>query len=116
LRDALDRCSENDLPEPLKSCAVYYFGSLEKAVAETKRKGVGVSTKTRIKTILSRMHRVKQSLSYVQARRNDPALVRAAEKQFGSGGKALHAAGVDPNQYYVHHKWRVGKLTRQGNH
>ena len=57
------------------------------------------------------MHGAKQSLVYGQARRNDPALVRAAEKQFGSWGKALHAAGIDPSLYYVHHKWRGAKLS-----
>ncbi len=35
--------------------------------------------------------------------RNDPALVRAAEKHFGCWGKALHHAGIDPNLYYVHY-------------
>jgi hypothetical protein len=115
LRDALDRCSENHLPESLKSCAVYYFGSLGKAVAATKGKGVGVSTKTKIRTVLRRMHTAKQRLGYVQARRNDPALVRAAEKHFGSWGKALHASGIDPNlYYYVHHKWRGAKLSTTG--
>jgi hypothetical protein len=106
LRDTLDSGSKNDVPGPLKSCAVYYFGSLEKALAATNRKGVSVSTKTKtkIKTVLCRMHTAKQSLIYGQARRNDPALVRAAEKQFGSWGKALYAAGIDPNLYYVRHK------------
>jgi hypothetical protein len=25
---------------------------------------------------------------------------------FGDWDKALHAAGIDPNLYFVHHKWR----------
>ena len=33
------------------------------------------------------------------------ALVSAAEAHFGSWGKALYAAGIDPNLYFVHHKW-----------
>jgi hypothetical protein len=40
LRDALDRRSANVLPQALKSCAVYYFGSLQKAVGATKGKQV----------------------------------------------------------------------------
>jgi hypothetical protein len=35
-----------------------------------------------------------------------PALVSAAEAHFGSWGKALYAAGIDPNLYFVHHTWR----------
>ncbi len=77
---------------------------------------MSVSTKTKIKTVLCRMHTAKQSLVYGQARRNDPALVRAAEKHFGSWGKALHASGIDPNLYYVHHKRHGAKRskTRKG--
>jgi hypothetical protein len=95
LRDALDSGSKNDVPGPLKSCAVYYFGSLEKALAATIGKAVGVSAKTKIKTVLCRMHTARQSLVYGQTRWSNRALVRAAEKHFGSWGKALHAAGVD---------------------
>ena len=51
------------------------------------------------------MHRRKQPLVYAEARRDHLPLVRAAEKQFGSWGKALYAAGIDPNLYYVRHKW-----------
>jgi hypothetical protein len=32
--------------------------------------------------------------------------VSAAEAYFGSWGKALFAAGIDPNSYFVHHKRR----------
>jgi hypothetical protein len=48
----------------------------------------------------------KQSLAYTKIRRDNLPLVRAAEKQFGSWGKALYAIGIDPSIYYVRHKWR----------
>jgi hypothetical protein len=41
-----------------------------------------------------------------EAQRTCPALVSAAEVYFGSWGKALHAAGIDPNLYFVHHTVR----------
>jgi hypothetical protein len=56
--------------------------------------------------VLSRMHRSNESLAYGRMRREIPALVSAAEAHFGSWGKALYAAGIDPNLYFVHHKWR----------
>jgi hypothetical protein len=52
------------------------------------------------------MHRTKVGLAYAKVRREFPALVSAAEAYFGSWGEALYAAGVDPNLYFVHHKWR----------
>lgn len=39
--------------------------------------------------------------------------VRAAQKHFGSWGKALYAAGIDPNLYYVRHKWREPRVTHK---
>jgi hypothetical protein len=48
---------------------------------------------------------VKQVLHYLQSRRNRP-LVSAAEAYCGSWGKALYTAGIDPNLYFVHHRWR----------
>jgi hypothetical protein len=47
------------------------------------------------------MHRRKQPLVYTEARLNHLPLVRAVEKQFGSWGKALYAAGIHPNLSYV---------------
>jgi hypothetical protein len=47
-----------------------------------------------------------ESLAYGRVLRDVPALVSAAEAHFGSWGKALYAAGIDPNLYFVHHKWR----------
>jgi hypothetical protein len=51
------------------------------------------------------MHRSKKRLAYAEARRTAPALVSAAEAYFGSWGKALYGAGIDPNLYFVHHSW-----------
>jgi hypothetical protein len=38
--------------------------------------------------------------------RETPALVSAAEAHFGSWGKALYAATINLNLYFVHHTWR----------
>jgi hypothetical protein len=56
------------------------------------------------------MHRSKESLTYGKARREIPALVSAAEAHFGSWGKALYAAGIDPNLYFVRRKWRKPRV------
>lgn len=114
LDNPLQGRSTTNIPAPLKSSAVYYFGSLRKAIIAAKRERLA-SPKIRITTALSRMHRRKQPLGYAEARRDHLPLVRAAEKQFGSWGKALYAAGINPNLYYVRHKWREPKPTA-GNH
>jgi hypothetical protein len=72
-----------------------------------------MSPKGRIITALSRIHRGKQSLAYTKVRRDNLPLVRAAEKQFGSWGKALYAAGIDPDLYYVHRQWREPTITHK---
>ena len=52
------------------------------------------------------MHRSKENLAYARARGDVTALVSAAEAHFGSWGKALYAAGIDPNLYFVRRRWR----------
>jgi hypothetical protein len=52
------------------------------------------------------MHRSKEKLNYATVRREFPAVMSATEAYFGNWGKALYAAGIDPNWYFVHHKWR----------
>jgi len=96
------------MPQALKLEAAHYFGSLEKAIATLRKqeKRLPGWNRRKIMTALSRMHRSKVSLAYARARRNVPALVSAAEAHFGSWGKALYAAGIDPNLYFVNHKWR----------
>jgi hypothetical protein len=85
---------------------------LQKAILAAKKEQA-TSPKTRITTALSRMHSCKQPLVYREARLNHLPLVRAAEKQFGSWGKALYAAGIDPDLYFVRHRWRGVKPTRK---
>jgi hypothetical protein len=96
LSDALDRYTLENVPQALKLEAEHYFGSLEKAIATLKKQRQRLPgwNRQKIVTTLSRMHRSKESLAYGKARR------------FGSWGKALYAAGIDPNLYFVHHKWR----------
>ena len=78
------------------------------ALAESKndRRVVNGWSKPKILAVLSRMHRRREGLGYGDARRNVPALVSAAQAYFGSWGRALHQAGIDPNLYFVRHKWR----------
>jgi hypothetical protein len=108
LSDALEQHTVKNMPQALKLEGAYYFGNLEKALAalrKQKRRLPGWN-RHKIRTTLSRMRRSKESLAYGRARREVPALVSAAEAHFGSWGKALYAAGIDPNLYWVHHKWR----------
>jgi hypothetical protein len=62
----------------------------------------------------TQMHRSKTDLSYSAAWRDFPALVSVAEVYFGSWGKPLRAAGIDPNLYFVRRKWRKGASTAIG--
>jgi len=52
------------------------------------------------------MHRSKKIPGYGKIRRELPALLSAAEAYFGSWGKALYAAGIDPRLYFVRRKRR----------
>jgi hypothetical protein len=115
LSDALERHTVKNVPQALKLEAAHYFGSLEEAIAVLKRQGKQLPgwNRRKIITALSRMHRSKESLAYARPRREIPALVSAAEAQFGSWGKALYAAGIDPNLYFVHHKWRKPRAATQ---
>jgi hypothetical protein len=107
LSDALERHTVKNVPQALKLEAAHYFGSLEKAIATLKKQGKRLPgwNRRKIMTILSRMHRSKDSLAYAKARRDVPALVSAAEAHFGSWCQALYAVGIDPNLYFVHRKW-----------
>lgn len=93
------------------SCMRWNFGSLRKAIIAAKDDPKGWSKK-RITSILSRMHRSKTLRPYTQARRSHMALVSAAEAYFGSWGKALYAAGIDPKLYFVHQRWRKPSVKR----
>jgi hypothetical protein len=113
LSDALERHTVKNVPQALKLEASHYFGSLEKAIATLKKQGKSLPgwNRRKIMTALSQMHRSKESLAYATARRDVPALVSAAEAHFGSWGNALYAAGMDPNLYFVHHKWRKRRVS-----
>ena len=86
----------------------YYFGSVENARTELKtdKRLLNGWSKRKIILLLQQRHRLKQSLAYGVMRREFLAWVSAGEAYFGSWGRALHAAGIDPNLYFVHHKWR----------
>jgi hypothetical protein len=56
-----------------------------------------------------------ESLAYGTIRREKQALLSAAEAYFGSWGKALYAAGIDPNLYFVRRKWRKRKTSDKRN-
>jgi len=109
LRDAVETRSE--VSPTLRSKIEYYFGSLRAAqiALKTDRRLLNGWSKPKIITVLAHMHRSKEKLNYATGRREFPALVSAAEAYFGSWGKALYAAGIDPNLYFVHHKWRKSR-------
>jgi hypothetical protein len=107
LRDALENGSKDNIPEVLRLQAAHYFGSLEKALTaiKTDQRLLRGWSKHKIISVLSRMHRSKKIPAYGKIRRELPALLSATEAYFGSWGKALYAAGIDPNLYFVRHKW-----------
>jgi hypothetical protein len=101
LRDVIENSSTNEIPEGLKLQADYYFGSFPKAIAALKKdkRLAHAWSKSKVIQAFSRLPRSK--LPYSIARRRVPKLVNAAERYFGSWGKALHAAGIDPNPCFV---------------
>ena len=107
LRDALKQHSRNDLPEKLKMHAAYYFGSLRKAKAalKTDRRILAGWSRAKVIAEIVQMHRSGKPLGYAAARRDDPALVSAAEAYLGSWANALHVAGID-SSLYLRRKWR----------
>jgi len=114
LRDAVEH--RNDISQALRSEIAYYFGSLRdaKIALKTDRRLLNGWSKPKIITVLAHMHRSKEKLNYATGRRDFPALVSAAEAYYGSWGKALYAAGIDPNLYFVHHTWRKRDVSERG--
>ena len=106
LRDAIEAGSE--VSATLRSEIEYYFGSLQmaKLAMRTDARLLSGWSKQRIIAMIAQRHRLNERLDYGTGRREFPALVSAAEAYFGSWGKALNAAGIDPNLYFVHHKWQ----------
>jgi hypothetical protein len=109
LRDILEKSSKKDIPQALSLAATQYFGSLQKALVALKKdqRLLHGWSKEKIITVLSRMHCSKESLAHGRIRRENQALLSAAEAYFGSWGKALFAAGIGPNLYFVRHTWRA---------
>jgi hypothetical protein len=106
LRDTMD--SGAKISAKLCSEIEYYFGSMQNATIALKidKRLLNGWSKVKIIAVIQQRHQLKQSLTYAIVRREFPALVSAAEAYFGSWGKALYAAGIDPNLYFVHHTWR----------
>ena len=101
------------IPKASRAAAELYFGSVRKALAalkSDKRMTEGWIT-AKIVAELRRLHRRKRPLAYRRVRLNCPALVSAAEAYFGSWGRGLVAAGIDPTVHYAHRNWR--KATRE---
>jgi hypothetical protein len=107
LRDTLENGSKDDIPQTLRLQATHYFGRLRNTFLAMKRDQTLLRgwSKKKIISVLSRMHRSKKMPAYGKIRRELPALLSAAEAYFGSWGRALYAAGIDPNLYFVRHKW-----------
>src|SRR5438128_2909810 len=114
LRDAVE--SGSDISRALRLEIAYYFGSLRNAkiALKTDAKLLSGWSMSKIITVLGQMHRSKEKLNYATGRREFPALVSAAEAYFGSWGRALHAADIDPNLYFVHHTWRKRDVSERG--
>lgn len=112
LGDALEERSKNEVPQALKDEAAHYFGSLENAIVALRKEANRRPgwTRRKIIAVLSQMHRSKKNLAHALVRRDQPALLSAARYYFGSWGKALFAAGIDPNLYFVSHTWRKTRV------
>src|SRR5215467_7824719 len=111
LRECLEMNPKRKISQAVKRQTTYYFGSLGKAIVALKsyqRFWRGLS-KPKINKIVPQMHRCRENLAYANMRHKFPALLSAAEAYFGNWGKALYAAGIDPNEYFVHHTRRKRK-------
>jgi hypothetical protein len=96
--------SENEVPNPLKSCAVITSVAYEQPVIATKDERVGVSTTINIKIVLCRMHNANRALLIS---RHDATICRWYVLPGSiSEARALYAADIHPKLYYVHHMWR----------
>jgi len=113
LREAIE--SRSEISQALRSEIVYYFGSVRnaKVALKTDVRILSGWSKRKIIAVIAQRHRLSEKLDYITGRRDFPALVSAAEAYFGSWGKALNAAGIDPNMYFVHHKWRKPKAVEK---
>lgn len=99
----------------LRTELVLTFGSFDRALAELSRKEKSLPGWNKHKVIaeLAGMHRARKNLAYAAVRKANVALVSAAERLFGGWGKALAAAGIDPNRYFVHFSWPIQRQQRR---
>jgi len=79
----------------------YYFGSVEYARLELKtdKRILNGWGPRRVILEIQRRHRLGLSLLYAVVRVEFPALASAAERYFGTWGRALKAAVIDPKLY-----------------
>ena len=99
LRDTLE--SGTRLTKQFRWELEYYFGSVEKAKLELRTNIRILNGWGPAKIILQIQKRHRLGLSMVRAvvRVELPALASAAERYFGTWGRALYAAGIDPKLY-----------------
>lgn len=95
LSDVLEWHTVENMPQALKLEAAHYFGSLKRAVTALRKQRNRLPgwNRRKITTVLSRLHRSKESLAYARARRDVPGLVSAAGSlQISSAARRLGAA------------------------
>ena len=109
LRDTLE--SGAKLSKEFRWQLEYYFGSVEKAKPElkTNKRALIAWSPRKVIALVKGRYRRKLSLAYAVVRRENPAWVSAAEKFYGSWGNTLFAAGHNPNEHFVHLRWRKKK-------
>jgi hypothetical protein len=101
--------------QALVSAASYHFGSYRRAV---EKAGIDYAqivrrprwTKARITQILKRASRAREDLNWssVTRRRDDlgnAAFASLQPRLFGNWGRALHAAGIDPQSVSRYRRW-----------
>jgi hypothetical protein len=86
-----------------------------KAALKTDRRFRAGWNRTKIIAAIHKRHRSGTPLGYAATRRDNPALVSAAEAYFGTWGNALYAAGFDPN-LYLRGKWRKRRMIAKRDH
>jgi hypothetical protein len=95
LSDVLEWHTVENMPQALKLEAAHFFGSLKRAVTALRKQRNRLPgwNRRKITTVLSRLHRSKESLAYARARRDVPGLVSAAGSlQISSAARRLGAA------------------------
>ena len=111
LGNFLDRHPIDDISQALRLAAVYYLGSLEKAVAALKTDPTilaGWST-AKILAMLSRMHKSKQSLAYSVVRRKYPFASKCRRSVSRKLGNDVVHERDRSELYFVHRTWRKRK-------